>query len=212
VFWPDLNIHIVLLRKFAIYCDYIWYILRTADFYVLGLRYPCFSCGPLYIPKQLSQKAKAVVMRAVIITFTKCKVFPPPTLPLQWLRQWEVWNIIQVTMCHNGQIVSFDDGLSLLHVLELILRIVETWTWIFLHELKGRMWRCMEGTYVELCIVLLVWGVHLACLLIKMVKEDVLSSPIKQWGEEIFFFNYYYWLPRRTKLLLDLSVFAPPPQ
>jgi hypothetical protein len=42
------------------------------------------------------------------------------------------------------------------------------------------MWRCMEGTYVELCIVLLVWGVHLACLLIKMVKEDVLSSPIKQ--------------------------------
>jgi len=32
----------------VIYCDYFWYILRTTDFYVLGLRYPYFSCGPLY--------------------------------------------------------------------------------------------------------------------------------------------------------------------
>ncbi len=48
VFWPDHNIHIVLLCKLAIYCDYIWYILHTADFYVLGLGYPCFRCCPLY--------------------------------------------------------------------------------------------------------------------------------------------------------------------
>ena len=27
---------------------HMWYILRTTDFFVLGLRYPCFSCGPLY--------------------------------------------------------------------------------------------------------------------------------------------------------------------
>jgi hypothetical protein len=27
----------VLLLKLAIYCDYIWYILRTVDFYELGL-------------------------------------------------------------------------------------------------------------------------------------------------------------------------------
>jgi hypothetical protein len=33
--WPS----IVLLRKLAIYCDYIWYILQTMDFYVLGLWY-----------------------------------------------------------------------------------------------------------------------------------------------------------------------------
>ncbi len=32
--WPS----IVLLRKLAIYCDYIWYILPTTDFYVQGLR------------------------------------------------------------------------------------------------------------------------------------------------------------------------------
>jgi hypothetical protein len=30
---------IVLLRKLAIYCNYIWYILRTTDFYILGLQY-----------------------------------------------------------------------------------------------------------------------------------------------------------------------------
>ncbi len=32
--WPS----IVLLRKLAIYCNYIWYILRTPDFYELGLQ------------------------------------------------------------------------------------------------------------------------------------------------------------------------------
>jgi hypothetical protein len=32
-FWPS----IVLVNKLAIYCDYIWYILRTTEFYVLGL-------------------------------------------------------------------------------------------------------------------------------------------------------------------------------
>jgi hypothetical protein len=30
---------IVLLRKLAIYCNCIWYILHTTEFYVLGLRY-----------------------------------------------------------------------------------------------------------------------------------------------------------------------------
>ncbi len=33
--WP----FIVLLRKLAIYYNYIWYILPTADFYVLGLQW-----------------------------------------------------------------------------------------------------------------------------------------------------------------------------
>jgi hypothetical protein len=33
-FWPT----IVLVRKLAIYCGYIWYILRTMDFYILGLQ------------------------------------------------------------------------------------------------------------------------------------------------------------------------------
>jgi hypothetical protein len=32
--WPS----IVLLRKLAIYCNYIWYILRRMDFYALGLQ------------------------------------------------------------------------------------------------------------------------------------------------------------------------------
>jgi hypothetical protein len=32
--WPS----IVLLRKLAIHCNFIWYILRTTDFYALGLR------------------------------------------------------------------------------------------------------------------------------------------------------------------------------
>jgi hypothetical protein len=32
--WPS----IVLVRKLAIYCNYIWYILRMMDFYALGLR------------------------------------------------------------------------------------------------------------------------------------------------------------------------------
>jgi hypothetical protein len=31
--WPSM----VLLHKLANYCDYIWYILCTMDFYVLGL-------------------------------------------------------------------------------------------------------------------------------------------------------------------------------
>ncbi len=31
--WPS----IILLRKLAIYWDFIWYILGTMDFYVLGL-------------------------------------------------------------------------------------------------------------------------------------------------------------------------------
>jgi hypothetical protein len=30
-FWPSIG-------KLAIYCDYIWYILCTMEFYVLGLR------------------------------------------------------------------------------------------------------------------------------------------------------------------------------
>ncbi len=30
---------IVLLRKLAIYCDYLWYTLRATNFYVPGLRY-----------------------------------------------------------------------------------------------------------------------------------------------------------------------------
>ncbi len=33
-FWPS----IVLVLKLAIHCDFIWYILRTTDFYVLGLQ------------------------------------------------------------------------------------------------------------------------------------------------------------------------------
>jgi hypothetical protein len=40
VFWPDLNIHIVLLRKLAKYCKYIWYILRTTDFLYWGYAIP----------------------------------------------------------------------------------------------------------------------------------------------------------------------------
>jgi hypothetical protein len=32
--WPS----IVLVRKLVIYCNYIWYILRTSDFYELGLQ------------------------------------------------------------------------------------------------------------------------------------------------------------------------------
>jgi hypothetical protein len=44
--WPS----IVLLPSFAMYCDYIWYILRTMDVYVLGLqkREKCKAhCYPL---------------------------------------------------------------------------------------------------------------------------------------------------------------------
>jgi hypothetical protein len=33
-FWPS----IVIVHKLAIYCNYIWYILRTTGFHVLGLR------------------------------------------------------------------------------------------------------------------------------------------------------------------------------
>jgi hypothetical protein len=38
VFWPDLNIHIILYV--AIYCEYIWYILRTTDFLYWGYTIP----------------------------------------------------------------------------------------------------------------------------------------------------------------------------
>jgi hypothetical protein len=47
------NKEIVLVRKLAIYCNYIWYILRTMDFYILGLRkrkkryYHKAHCDPL---------------------------------------------------------------------------------------------------------------------------------------------------------------------
>ncbi len=47
-FWP----FIVLVRKLVIYCNYIWYILRTMDFYVLGIQkrgkmYDKVTCNPL---------------------------------------------------------------------------------------------------------------------------------------------------------------------
>jgi hypothetical protein len=32
-FWPSIE----LVRKLVMYCNYIWYILWTTDFYVLGL-------------------------------------------------------------------------------------------------------------------------------------------------------------------------------
>ncbi len=40
-FWPS----IVLIHKLAIYCNYIWYILRTTDFYVLVWMCDCCLQG-----------------------------------------------------------------------------------------------------------------------------------------------------------------------
>ncbi len=47
-FWPS----IVLVCKLAIYCDYIWYILRTTDFYDLGLQKREKTLSPLLIPSK----------------------------------------------------------------------------------------------------------------------------------------------------------------
>jgi hypothetical protein len=47
-FWPSK----VLVRKLAIYCDYIWYILHTRDFYVLGLRKREKNIKPTIIPSK----------------------------------------------------------------------------------------------------------------------------------------------------------------
>jgi hypothetical protein len=67
-FWPS----IVLLHKLAIYCNYIWYILCTMDFYVLGLR-KSEKTGSYYLSMH-SWPAPPIFLPIVIFL---CRFVPP---------------------------------------------------------------------------------------------------------------------------------------